>query len=132
INSTYMGDYDVAAADNGAFYTTWADNRLADSAHAHNPDVRFAKITLADTTHFAVTAAPTTTTAGGSFSVTVTALDANNNPDPTYAGTVHFTTSDGGSGVVLPANYTFTVGDAGTHTFSGVTLVTAGNQTLTA
>ena len=44
INPTYMGDYDQAGADNANFYTTWGDNRLADAAHAHNPDVRFAKI----------------------------------------------------------------------------------------
>jgi hypothetical protein len=45
INSTYMGDYDVATADNSFFYTTWGDNRLSDAAHTNNPDVRFEKIT---------------------------------------------------------------------------------------
>jgi hypothetical protein len=39
----YMGDYDTAA-DNGFFYTTWGDNRLGDAFHAHQPDVRLAKI----------------------------------------------------------------------------------------
>src|SRR5207253_3685802 len=105
INSSYMGDYDVAVADNGAFYLTWGDNRLSDAAHAHQPDVRFAKIPLAGTTHFGVTTAPSRTTAGTTFSVTVSALDANNVVDPTYRGTVHFTTSDrGSSGVVPPAD----------------------------
>jgi hypothetical protein len=132
INGTYMGDYDVAVADNGGFYITWGDNRLADSAHAHQPDVRFAKIPLAGTTHFSVTATPSTTTAGAPFSLTVTALDANNNLDPTYRGTVHLTSTDGGAGVVLPGDYTFTDLDAGTHSFTnGATLVTAGNQTVT-
>ena len=46
-----------------------------------------------------------------------------------YTGTVHFTSSDGPA--VLPANYTFTGGDAGTHVFS-VTLKTAGTQSITA
>ena len=46
-----------------------------------------------------------------------------------YTGTVHFTSSDGSA--VLPANYTFTAGDAGTHVFS-VTLKTAGTQSITA
>jgi hypothetical protein len=32
----------------------------------------------------------------------------------------------------LPGDYTFTSGDAGMHPFSGVTLTTAGNQTVTA
>lgn len=40
----YMGDYDQAVADNNNFYTTSGDNRLADAAHANQPDVRFAKI----------------------------------------------------------------------------------------
>jgi hypothetical protein len=132
INSTYMGDYDVAAADNGAFYITWSDNRLADAAHANNPDVRFSKISLAGTTHLSVTAVPSTTTAGVSFSITVSALDANNAVDPSYQGTVHFTSSDTRTGVALPPDYTFTAADNGVHTFTGVTLVTAGNQTVTA
>jgi hypothetical protein len=46
INSTYMGDYDQAAADNSFFYTSWGDNRLSDAAHANNPDVRFAKVSV--------------------------------------------------------------------------------------
>src|SRR5262249_34105484 len=46
-----------------------------------------------------------------------------------YTGTVTFTSSD--AGATLPASYTFTAGDAGTHTFPGVTLVTAGSHTLT-
>ncbi len=83
--------------------------------------------------HFSVTASPPTDTAflATSFSVTVTARDSSNNVVPGYTGTVHFTTSDGGA-VTLPSNYTFTGGDAGAHTFTGVTLVTAGSQTITA
>ncbi|HEX7287277.1 MAG TPA: hypothetical protein VF532_13915 [Candidatus Angelobacter sp.] len=45
-----------------------------------------------------------------------------------YAGTVHFTSSD--PTAVLPADYTFTAADAGTHTFP-VTLSTLGDQTIT-
>jgi hypothetical protein len=48
---------------------------------------------------------------------------------------VTFSTTDPDSGVVLPADYTFTTGvggDNGVHSFSGgVTLVTVGDQTLT-
>lgn len=67
--------------------------------------------------------------------MTVTALDASNAVVTTYSGTVHFTSSDGqaSSGNGLPANYTFVGGDSGSHTFtSGVTLKTAGTQTVTA
>ncbi|MBI3414041.1 MAG: proprotein convertase P-domain-containing protein, partial [Verrucomicrobia bacterium] len=44
INPSYMGDYDQAQADNSFFYTTWGDNRNPSTAHAHQPDVFFAKI----------------------------------------------------------------------------------------
>jgi hypothetical protein len=79
-------------------------------------------------THFQVTA-PSTASAAVPFNITVTALDATNATVSSYVGTVHFTTTDGAA--VLPANYTFTGGDAGVHTFS-VTLKTLGGQTVTA
>src|SRR5439155_24037639 len=60
---------------------------------------------------------------------TVTARGAFGNTAVGYTGTAHFTSSDGQA--VLPANYTFTVGDAGVHAFSG-TLKTAGAQSITA
>src|SRR5207244_227179 len=80
-------------------------------------------------THFQVTASPTTVPAGSAVSVTVIALDANNNAVSGYTGTVYFTSSDGSAS--LPANYTFTAGNAGTYTFTGVVLRTAGSQTAT-
>lgn len=70
--------------------------------------------------------------AGTSFSVTVTAEDEHGNTVADYQGTVAFTSSDTNVNVVLPSNYTFVAGDDGVHTFSGVTLVTAGSQTITA
>jgi hypothetical protein len=83
------------------------------------------------TPQFTVTV-PAKTTAGSPFDVTVSVLDASAKPLPGYVGTVHFTSSDSGAGVVLPADYTFVPGDYGVHTFtSAVTLVTAGNQTIT-
>ncbi|HJQ40358.1 MAG TPA: hypothetical protein VKB93_24705, partial [Thermoanaerobaculia bacterium] len=78
-------------------------------------------------THFSVTA-PASVTNGVPFNVTVTALDASNVTVPGYTGTVHFTSSSAGT---LPSDYTFTGGDAGSHTFS-VTLTTNGSQTITA
>ena len=68
-------------------------------------------------------------TAGTAFSFTVTAYDVNNTVAAGYAGTIQFTSSD--SAAILPANYTFTTADAGTHTFSA-TLKTSGLQTITA
>ena len=50
--------------------------------------------------------------------------------NPPYTGTVEFTSSDGSA--AFPANYTFTVADNNTHTFSNaVTLKNVGSQTIT-
>jgi N-acetylneuraminic acid mutarotase/ribosomal protein S11 len=62
----------------------------------------------------------------GPFSFTVTAMDQFNNTDPNYAGTVHFTSTDGQA--VLPADATLT---NGVGSFNA-TFATVGSQTLTA
>jgi hypothetical protein len=68
--------------------------------------------------------------AGDLFSVTVTALDAKNLPDATYRGTVHFSSTDGPL-AQIPADYTFTASDGGSHTFQNVYLTKAGGRKLT-
>jgi len=73
---------------------------------------------------------PSSVTHGVAFSITVTAYDAYGNVATGYTGTVHFKSSDGSAR--LPANYSFTAFDKGTHTFSGVVLKTRGKQTITA
>jgi hypothetical protein len=78
-------------------------------------------------THFRIIATTSRTAAGSFLSVTVTALDANGNPVPSYVGTVRFSASDSRAG--LPAAYTFTTGDRGSHTFT-VSLRTTGAQWL--
>jgi hypothetical protein len=78
--------------------------------------------------HFSVNASPTTDVAGAPFTVTVIALDTNNNVGVYYNGTVTFSAV---AGSVLPADYTFTAADQGVHTFTnGATLFKAGNQTI--
>ena len=76
-------------------------------------------------THFVVSA-PGVATAGTAISVSVTAFDSFNNIATGYAGTVHFTSTDGAA--TLPAN---SILASGTGTFQ-VTLKTAGTQTVTA
>ena len=76
-------------------------------------------------TAFIVTA-PATATSGTPFNFTVTAVDQFNNPFPGYAGTVHFTSSDGTAN--LPADTTLV---AGTGTFPA-TLNAVGTWTITA
>jgi hypothetical protein len=82
-------------------------------------------VSAAAATHFAVSA-PASASSGVAFNFTVTALDQFNNTATAYAGTVHFTSTDGQA--VLPANTTLTNGSGA---FSA-TLKTAGNQTITA
>lgn len=76
-------------------------------------------------THLSVSAAAQAT-AGTPLEVTVTALDANNNPVGSYSGTVRFSSTDGQA--VLPANSTLANGKG---TFSA-TLRTTGSTTITA
>jgi probable HAF family extracellular repeat protein len=72
--------------------------------------------------------APAGATAGTPAGVTVTATDLFGNPVPGYTGTVHFTSTD--TSAALPADYTFTGADQGSHTFSDVTLFRAGVQSV--
>src|SRR5436309_16119631 len=62
------------------------------------------------------------------FTVTVTAVDASGKVATGYTGTVHFQSTS--TRAALPADYTFTAGDRGVHTFT-ITLMTAGTQSLT-
>jgi hypothetical protein len=71
-------------------------------------------------------AAPSTATNAAQFSFTVTAQDSYNNIATGYAGTIHFTSSDGAA--TLPANSGLT---SGTGSFQA-TLNTNGTQTITA
>ncbi len=80
---------------------------------------------IAPPTHFSVSA-PTPVRVGTAFSFTVTARDAANNIADSYAGTVHFTSSE--AQAVLPADSTLT---DGTGTFSA-RLPTTGSQSITA
>jgi hypothetical protein len=75
----------------------------------------------------AVTALPSSTTAGAPIQFTVSGVSSSGNVVPDYTGTVHFASTDAAAG--LPADYTFTAADNGVHTFN-VTFKTAGAQTL--
>jgi probable HAF family extracellular repeat protein len=138
--ATLPADYTFTAADHGVrtftagatLYTagTW-DVTGTDTASGITGSASV-QVTPAPAVQFVVTA-PSQTTSGVPFDVTVTAVDPYGNTDTNYQGTVTFSTTDPDPGVVLPADYTFTAADRGTHTFSGgFTLVTPGDQTLTA
>ena len=72
--------------------------------------------------------APNTATANNAFNITVTAKDISGNTVTGYQGTVHFASTD--TLAELPADYSFTSSDNGSHTFS-VTLKSVGTQSFT-
>ena len=76
-----------------------------------------------------VVSADATVVAGNQASFTITAYDNFGNRASDYTGTVHFSSTDVQAG--LPADYTFTSADVGTHTFAA-TLRTAGAQNVSA
>jgi hypothetical protein len=87
-------------------------------------------ITVAPTTHFSVTGVPPTLTAGGSFTVTITALTAANAIDTSYTGSVLLTSSDPQATFPNGNPVTFTAGTG--KATATVTLKTAGSRTVTA
>ncbi len=137
--ATVPGDYTFSASDAGVHtFTGGATLRTAGTQSVVARDVAngaitgsaFLTVKPAAASVLRV-AAPASGTAGSAFGVTVTALDPYGNTATGYTGTVHFTSSD--SQATLPADYTFTTSDAGVRAFAnGVTLATAGNQTVTA
>jgi hypothetical protein len=88
-------------------------------------------VSPAAASHFALAPSSSSPTAGVPFSLTLYALDPYGNVASSFLGTAHFTSTD--PRATLPADYTFTAADKGKHTFTnGVTLVTAGVQSVTA
>jgi streptogramin lyase len=80
-----------------------------------------------------LTASSTEISAGSALSITVQALNPTGAVDSNYQGTVHFDTpSNLGTGFQLPADYTFTASDQGVHTFTGIVLDNAGQQSISA
>jgi hypothetical protein len=79
-----------------------------------------------------VVTVPGTVASGMPFDVTVQTVDVFGQVAFGYRGTVTFRVTDPDPAVMLPADYTFTAGDQGTHTFTGqFTLITPGTWTLT-
>lgn len=106
------------------YWYTVADARIQQiTANVLNAFVNGAPVV-----HHLLVTAPTTVTAGQTFTMSVTAVNSKGSTAP-YLGTVHFTSSD--SQAVLPADYTFTTTDGGVHQFA-MTLKTVGSQSVNA
>jgi hypothetical protein len=131
-------DYTFTAADQGthAFGASLftAGGQTLTVADKTNSSIKVGTpvaVQAAPANHFLITTAPSTLP-NTPFDVRVTALDPYSNVDPSYTGTVTFSSADP-AGATLPASYTFTVADHGVHTFAkGVTLYTTGTWDVTA
>jgi hypothetical protein len=77
----------------------------------------------------AVSATNNNLSAGSPFAITVRVADAAGHTVTGYGGTVHFSTTAQQAG--LPPDYTFTATDRGVHTFIGVSVDTAGAESVT-
>ena len=117
-------DPQSAGTINGSVVTT--DNSLLQASAMQT--TLLSGISVLTTNKLSLTGLSSTTIAGASQSLTVTAL-ANSTVVTNYTGTVAFTSTD--TAAVLPASYTFTAADNGVHTFTGVLLKTAGLQSIT-
>jgi hypothetical protein len=133
-------DYTFQASDQGvatfsgvtALYTAGTWDVTATDTQSGSTGAAFVTVQAAPAVAFQVVA-PASAASGAAFDLTVIAVDRYGNTDTNYTGTVTFSTSDGDPGVVLPLDYTFQPGDQGRVNFpGGVTLVTLGDQTLTA
>jgi sugar lactone lactonase YvrE len=133
--ATLPADYTFVASDAGV-YTFAVTLKTAgtqtvsfqDAQHSLTTSVNIS-VTSAAANHFVLSGFPSATTAGMVQSMTLAALDAYGNVATGYRGTVHFSSSD--AQAVLPADYSFSSGDSGSHTFSA-SLCTAGTQSVTA
>ena len=106
-------------------YQVIATNAVGNSAASNVATATVPAVTSPN--RFTLTALPAAATAGGATAVTLKVLDANGNVVSGYTGVVHFASTD--RSALLPADYTFTAADAGSHTFA-VTFKTAGAQTV--
>ncbi len=115
------GTFAVTLKTAGSQSVTATDTATSSIAGASTP----VTVTAAAATRFTVMGL-SGSPAGTAGSVTVTALDPYGNVDTNYAGTVHFTSTDGQA--ILPAD---AILKDGTGTFAA-TLKTAGTQSVTA
>ena len=125
------GQYTFTAADNGRHTFLFSNvTRVGAgtlSVFAVGMPTATAPLTVVPATlNKFVFSAPATIPAGTPFSFAITAEDKFGNVETGYTGTVHFSALANDTQAVLPADYTFTTADAGTHTFDATLFKTAG------
>jgi uncharacterized repeat protein (TIGR01451 family) len=124
-------DYTFTGAENGqasftVVFNTGGTQTVTVTDTAFSNVTGSTSVSVAAVTHFGFSMSPTTV-AGTTVSVTVTALDANGKAVTNYVGSIHFTSTD--PHATVPADYAFTAGDKGVHTFNAV-FITAGSRSL--
>jgi hypothetical protein len=125
------GDYSSMKVDQTDGCTFWYAQEYS-NATLLNWGTRIGSYRFSNCTNTAasVQVGATTPAAAGSVGyVTVSVRDARGLDASTYRGTMHFPSTDPAAG--LPADYTFTSADSGSHTFP-VIWNTVGPQTVTA
>ena len=129
--------YGLIVADNGSdlyvsgvYDTRWDNGVLNPAFHGlTTDDFEVIQLGWKPAVNFVLTL-PQNVGGGDATTATLTAYDGDYEVATGYTGTVHFSSTDGAA--TLPVDYTFTAGDAGTHTFTGgFTLRTAGRQVVT-
>lgn len=127
--ATLPADFAIAAGTGSAsatFRTSGLQTLTAtDTALSMTGSGSFA-VAAGPATHFALTL-PATVDAGAPFNFDVMAKDAFENANASYAGTLHFTSSD--AGATLPADSTLSNGQG---TFSATLQVAHSNTSITA
>ena len=130
---TSIGSTNASGVATGVVQSTEAEAKTI-SATADSIDIAETQnvtFTSGPATSISVSGISNPIVAGVASDVVVTVTDEFGNVATGYTGTVSFTSTD--SEAVLPDDYTFIGGDNGHHTFTdGVTLKTAGEQTVTA
>jgi hypothetical protein len=136
--ATVPADYQFLAGDHGVHsFTNGVTLRTAGMDPITVTDTSNSSITGSITvtasfgaaSHFQVFALVASTTPGELFGMDAVALDQYGNTVTSYAGTVHFTSTDGAA--TLQPDYKFTGSENGSHFWDkSTTLRTVGNQTL--
>lgn len=128
--ATLPADFAITAGTGTAsatFRTSLAQTLTAtDTANAGMTGTGSFAVAAGPATHFALTL-PATVDAGTPFNFDVMAKDAFENSNASYAGTLHFTSSD--AGAALPADSPLSNGQG---TFSATLLVAHSNTSITA
>ncbi|MCK9555386.1 Ig-like domain-containing protein [bacterium] len=121
--------YTLAAANlaNGRMYTVRA--RATDNAGNVTLVANYASDTFTYTPIVEVSGITDPVTAGDENDAIVSIKDYLGNLVTEYVGVMRFTSTD--TQAVLPSNYQFELADAGDHTFSGLILKSAGEQSVT-